>query len=102
ISVWRPRTVEGWFRTGDVATAGPDPPAGAILVRGDPTGCAVSKPHKFRVVYTHKGTGYTVWRPMPRPGHVALGDFVCKKRAPKMVMAAAVRSAGSDGLVGYF
>ncbi|CAM9093982.1 unnamed protein product [Chrysoparadoxa australica] len=91
VSIWRPKAPEGWFSVGDVASFGTSPPAGGLVVKGDNTGCLVSKPAKFRLIFQDKATGYTVWRPMPRKGQVTLGDFVCKKKTSKVVMAGAVR-----------
>ena len=40
------------------------------MVKADATGCLVSKPAKFRMVYQDKTAGYVVWRPVARKGQV--------------------------------
>ncbi|CAM9363904.1 unnamed protein product, partial [Discosporangium mesarthrocarpum] len=92
LSIWRPKAPNGWFSVGDVARLGSLPPPGAVVIRGDNTGCVVSKPAKFRVVYQDKESGYNIWRPVPRQGQRALGDFACAKKASKIgMMSGAVR-----------
>lgn len=70
LSIWRPKSPVGWYSIGDVTSHGVLPPAGAVVVRADTTGCLVSKPAKFRVVHQDKTSGYVVWRPVPRKGQV--------------------------------
>ncbi|CAM9123344.1 unnamed protein product [Choristocarpus tenellus] len=92
LTIWRPRVPDGWFSVGDVASLGSRLPSGAVVVRGDSTGCDISKPAKFRVVYQDKASGYNIWRPVPKQGQVSLGDFACAKKANKVgAMAGAVR-----------
>lgn len=72
LSIWRPKAPAGWFSVGDVASHGVLPPAGAIVVRADMTGCLVSKPAKYRVAHQDKASGFVIWRPVARKGQVKI------------------------------
>lgn len=70
VHIWRPKTIPGFAAMGDVVTTSSERPFGTVLV--DAGHCAY--PLGFARVFSHYRQGLALWRPLPPPGFVAMGD----------------------------
>lgn len=78
--IWRPLISVGnnnsvYGSLGDIITFNSQCPLGALLIGVS----ACLPPIKFEMVCTSQDIGFTVWRPIPPKGYVALGDVVMNK-----------------------
>lgn len=97
-SFWAPwrHTVGDWY-LGSIGKKGYAAPLTGLMVREvDKANEILKPPLRFECIWTDRGTGSTldgsVWRPIPPPGYVALGDVFTKgHQAPQEHHFACVR-----------
>lgn len=71
--MWRPISpLASFVSCGDVITSSNRPPRGAVLV--DKKQC--KPPKLFVKIFTSSNLGISIWRPIPYPGYISLGDIV--------------------------
>lgn len=75
LSAWRPQPPAGYASLGDILVTNTCQPAFEVLTVAMNSGVAVF-PNSFERVNTFETAGLSVWRPMPPPGYIALGDIV--------------------------
>eukprot|EP01041_Mallomonas_annulata_P000974 gene974-1892_t len=69
--IWRAKSSPEFIVTGDIITRSSVPPRGAILV--DRQQCRA--PTMFKKVFSSTKLGLSLWRPIPPPGFISLGDL---------------------------
>ena len=69
--IWRPKSTAAFKPCGDIITTVGFPPRRSLLF--DKIQC--KNPVKFNCVFICQKAGIAVWRPVPPPGYVALGDI---------------------------
>ena len=70
IDIWRPRASSNFISTGDIVTTTGRQPRGAILVDKQHS----KPPVTYKKVFAGPKLNLIIWRPIPPPGYVALGD----------------------------
>ena len=82
IWIWRPKMSAKFKSCGDILTSTSFPPKRSLLFNK----IQCKSPKKYENVFSCTKSNIAIWRPIPPPGYVALGDFAttCSSSSPSM------------------